>query len=159
LEPTVAESPDLLSIASPPSSGDGLLLRLLLLTGRCHRHLAQRLVGLDDAPAAEWLLLACAAELGEACRQSDLVERLGCSPAHVSGVVERLRQRGWMTADRPVGDRRRQCWRVTPAGSSALAGLRFADQMCDRAEVASLAHLLERLDEALTMPEARRDSA
>lgn len=159
----VAESPDLLPIAPPaPSSGETPWLRLLLLTARCHRSLSQSITGPDEATAPELLLLSCAAERGEFCQQSDLVEMLGCSPAHVSGVVERLRQRGWLTADRQASDRRRQCCHVTPTGLTVLAGLKISPSVADElaTDLAALAALLGRLDLSHSSPApAARNSA
>ncbi len=164
----MAEPQDLLPISSPPTPGpsEEAWLRLLLLSGRCHRELAHRLTAPDDATAAEILVLACFLELGETCQQSDLVERLGCSAAHVSGVVERLRQRGWMTADRAAADRRRQCWRITSAGRVALARVHF--QLSEARALPALNDLLAQLDTAFSLaddpaaehsPSKRRSSA
>jgi len=164
----VAELQDLLSISGhqPPDAAESSWLRLLLLSGRCHRLLAHRLTAPDEATATEILVLACLVELGEICQQSELVERLGCSAGHVSGIVERLRQRGWMTADRAAGDRRRQLWRITPAGRAALAGVRF--RLGAVKLVPALRDLLAQLDSDLsqadgaspeTVPSERRSSA
>lgn len=71
--------------------------------------------------AAETLtLLALEADQGVS-RQSNLIARLGCSPAHVSGVVERLRARGLINSERLPTDRRRQAWRITNEGRDALS--------------------------------------
>lgn len=160
----MAEPQDVLSISGlqPSDAAAGLWLRLLLLSGRCHRQLAHRLIAPDGATESEILVLTCFTELGETCQQSDLVQRLGCSAAHVSGVVERLRQRGWMTADRADGDRRRQRWRITAAGRDALAGVDF--QHSAATALPALNDLLARLEAALSaadapLPPAKRSSA
>lgn len=103
------------------------------------------------------LLLAVAHESPNGCQQSDLVDQLGCSAAHVSGVMERLRQRGWLTADRLPADRRRQSWRVTDLGAAALFQLRSAWQLVATrhgldtldSELPQLLSLLEQLDATL----------
>jgi DNA-binding MarR family transcriptional regulator len=48
--------------------------------------------------------------------QVELAELLGISTAQTSGLVERVRQRGWITPHRDPQDRRRQCWIVTNEG-------------------------------------------
>ncbi len=52
--------------------------------------------------------------------QAELAESLGCSPAQVSGLVERQRLRGLIVGQAASGDRRRQIWRITPQGCELL---------------------------------------
>ncbi len=52
--------------------------------------------------------------------QTQLAKFLGCSPAQVSGIVERLRSRGIISGQVAGGDRRRQVWRITPQGRALL---------------------------------------
>ena len=47
------------------------------------------------------------------------------SPAQMSSVAERLRQRGLLAMERSPLDRRRQVWRSTPAGRGLLAALQL----------------------------------
>lgn len=65
--------------------------------------------------------------------QSQLAAALSLSPAHVSGLVEQLRQQGLLESRRTPSDRRRQLWRITPAGRNALEAV-LADlaQWADR---------------------------
>jgi DNA-binding MarR family transcriptional regulator len=51
--------------------------------------------------------------------QTDLAAELAVSPAQVSAVVDRLRQANRIAAA-PTADRRRQMWRLTPAGRDLL---------------------------------------
>lgn len=71
-------------------------------------------------PAHCSILWQCC-EAGDAGRnQSELAENLAVSPAHVSGLVEDLRQQGLIEAFRPAEDRRRQVWQLTTAGRQQL---------------------------------------
>jgi DNA-binding MarR family transcriptional regulator len=51
--------------------------------------------------------------------QAALAAHLAVSPAQVSAVVDRLRQANHIAAA-PADDRRRQVWRLTPAGQDLL---------------------------------------
>jgi DNA-binding MarR family transcriptional regulator len=55
--------------------------------------------------------------------QRMLAERLTVSAAHVSTVVEALRERGLVHSRRLHEDRRRQCWELSATGSQLLADL------------------------------------
>jgi DNA-binding MarR family transcriptional regulator len=50
-----------------------------------------------------------------------LTERLAVSAAQVSGLVERLRERGFVAPVSNPSDRRRQFWRLTPAGKALVS--------------------------------------
>ena len=52
--------------------------------------------------------------------QNELALALSISPAQMSGIVERLRQRGWLEVQRSTTDRRRQHLRLSHLGSSTL---------------------------------------
>jgi DNA-binding MarR family transcriptional regulator len=52
--------------------------------------------------------------------QAELAVRLAASPAQVSGVVERLRSLALIERDVQPGDRRRQVWRLAPAGRTLV---------------------------------------
>jgi DNA-binding MarR family transcriptional regulator len=52
--------------------------------------------------------------------QAELAVRLAASPAQVSGVVERLRSLTLIERDAQPGDRRRQLWRIAPAGRTLV---------------------------------------
>jgi DNA-binding MarR family transcriptional regulator len=55
-----------------------------------------------------------------ACDQAELAHELAVSPAQVSGVIERLRQRELVERVLGVGDRRRQLWRLAPSGEQLV---------------------------------------
>ncbi len=74
--------------------------------------------------------------------QQDVAAALAVSPAAVSGLVEQLRRRGLMEGWRAESDRRRQLWRLTPAGVDVLDAV-----LCDLAAwAATLEARLERTD-------------
>ena len=52
--------------------------------------------------------------------QVELATAVGVSPAQMSGMVERLRQRGLVEVHRQPLDRRRQFWRTSEAGGELL---------------------------------------
>jgi DNA-binding MarR family transcriptional regulator len=114
-----------------PQSNEGLLradglLRLIYWTGaagrqlrRCLSTLAQQ-AGLTDCELFTiWLCLGD----DDGMVQGALATALGVSPAQMSGIVERLRQRGLIEMRRQVIDRRRQVWRGTAAARQALDSL------------------------------------
>ncbi len=63
-----------------------------------------------------WALLTGDTQLD----QTRMARFLGCSPAQVSGIVERQRSRGNISGQAATGDRRRQVWRITPQGRALL---------------------------------------
>lgn len=70
----------------------------------------------EEVTAEDFLTLRLLETTTDGISQVELAEVLGISPAQTSGLVERLRQRGWITPHRDPHDRRRQCWIVTDAG-------------------------------------------
>jgi DNA-binding MarR family transcriptional regulator len=52
--------------------------------------------------------------------QAELASRLAVSPAQVSGAVERLQSLGLIHGSSDAADRRRQLWRLAPAGSALI---------------------------------------
>lgn len=99
-----------------------------LLDDVCHRVATGRIAARALAELVEafglreiefrllWALSARAVELD----QTQLTEELGCSPAQVSGIVEQQRAKGNLSGQAAAGDRRRQVWRLTPAGNALL---------------------------------------
>ncbi len=75
-----------------------------------------------------WALLTGDTQLD----QTRMAEFLGCSPARVSGVVERQRSRGNIAGHAASGDRRRQVWRITPQGRALLEKIVAAKTASDR---------------------------
>ncbi len=90
---------------------------------------------------------------------------MAVSPAHVSGLVEQLRRKGLLEGHRPVTDRRRQLWRLTPDGCKTLETLvadcsgRLDEWLGSnqREALRQLAdQLIEFLDKSATTTEQRR---
>jgi DNA-binding MarR family transcriptional regulator len=52
--------------------------------------------------------------------QAELASRLAVSPAQVSGAVERLQSCSLIDGASDAADRRRQLWRLAPAGSAVI---------------------------------------
>lgn len=133
---------------------------------RCCRliraHLADHANQHDISDAQFSLLWLCdrAPECGVS--QNQLVAELGMSAAHVSGSVERLRQKGLLSGQRSSNDRRRQLWTLTPAGKSVLKAVlddlgpwskRLNEQFSIKRRD-HLASLLDELNRALSTGEA-----
>ncbi len=60
------------------------------------------------------------ARQSQALDQTELAERLAVSAAQLSGLVERLRKREMLDRVLDGGDRRRQLWRLAPAGEALV---------------------------------------
>jgi MarR family transcriptional regulator, 2-MHQ and catechol-resistance regulon repressor len=95
------------------ASSAGRALRRLLADHAAH-------AGLSDAELL--MLWLCGDAHGMV--QGELATAVGVSPALMSGMVERLRQRSLLEMQRSLVDRRRQVWRTTAAGRQVLADLR-----------------------------------
>jgi DNA-binding MarR family transcriptional regulator len=87
---------------------------------RCLGLLAQGASLTDCELLTIWLCLQSEAGLV----QGELAAAIGVSPAQMSGIAERLRQRGLIEMHRQTLDRRRQVWRGTPAARQVLDNLR-----------------------------------
>lgn len=115
-------------LAPPPARQDAAgWFRLFLCLAQSGHRLEAMLTeaaGGDGLTAPEAALLAGVAELGNECRQSDLVHWLGQSAAQVSGLVERLRQKALLQGRRLADDRRCQCWGLTQEGAAAFERVR-----------------------------------
>ncbi|NIP86427.1 MAG: winged helix DNA-binding protein [Planctomycetales bacterium] len=100
-------------------AGLALLADLAGLTHTLRRMLAAgaRPRGLSDIQLQ--LLDRCAAEQN-GIAQRQLADALAISAAQVSHLVESLRRRDLIVGHRPAEDRRRQVWRLTPAGHQLL---------------------------------------
>jgi len=73
---------------------------------------------------AQWNLLSlCARAPIDGWSQSEMAQGLALSPAHVSQLVELLRQSGHLDGRRAPYDRRRQVWQLTTTGRELLARL------------------------------------
>jgi len=111
-------------LCAPPDSTGDAPLELVYAVACCHRLLRARLIerlgvrGLGDGDF--WVLWLCSLAAPNGFVQHELAASAGVSPAQMSGLVERLRQRGLLAGCRGDRDRRRQYWRLTPAGEDLL---------------------------------------
>lgn len=81
-----------------------------------------------DATASARGLSATEFEVLWLCRlalpsQNQIAEQLSLSPAQISALVERMRGKGLIVGERSIEDRRRQAWRLTPAGREVVEGI------------------------------------
>jgi DNA-binding MarR family transcriptional regulator len=140
-----------------PSSEEALWSGVLLALERAQKQVESLLTEVAEArdlALPEALTLIAAQSLSGVCQQRDLGDRLGWSPGHLSGVVERLRARGLLTAERLPQDRRRQCWRLTDQGQGCVAEIwrdwrsRLGEPSIEAAtfDLASLAEHLNQLE-------------
>ncbi len=90
------------------------------------------------------LLWCCHRASNGGISQTDLAACVGVSAAQVSGLVDQLRRRQLLSAERCGDDRRRQLWKLTEAGDQLL-----------QAALGDLDELAKRLDEQFS----RRDHA
>ena len=74
--------------------------------------------GLTDTEL--FVLRACARGPDPGVAQIDLADQIGASTAQTSGLVEKLRERGWLIDQRDTGDRRRRLWTISPSGRAVL---------------------------------------
>ncbi len=132
---------------------------MLLALERAQKQVESLLSDVADArdlALPEALTLIAAQSLSGVCQQRELGDRLGWSPGHLSGVVERLRARGLLTAERLPQDRRRQCWRLTDLGQSRVAEIwREWRERLGEPKVSAPPFELAELAERLTALEAR----
>jgi DNA-binding MarR family transcriptional regulator len=109
---TPAADADLLRLVQRASSAGRALRRLL----------ADHAAAADLSDAELLMLWLCGDTHGMV--QGELAAAIGVSPALMSGMVEKLRQRTLLEMQRSLVDRRRQVWRTTDAGRQLLADLR-----------------------------------
>lgn len=138
------------SESSPPLAGWWLELaeRLSLCSRQLRQAVAQHGVdpGLSEAELA--LLWACRLPAARGQSQKELAERLCVSPAHVSGLVEQLREAGLLVSQRDGHDRRRQLWQLTPRGEARLQAVvqRLAGWAASCASCPDPQELVQRLE-------------
>jgi DNA-binding MarR family transcriptional regulator len=83
------------------------------------RELAAWVVG-AGVSEAEFRLLWTLFHGGLSLNQAELASRLAVSPAQISGAVERLQAIGLLDGASDAADRRRQLWRLVPAGVALI---------------------------------------
>jgi DNA-binding MarR family transcriptional regulator len=67
------------------------------------------------------ILYLCATRGDEPVPQNELAGQLGISPAQISTLVERLRAKDLIQAQRPAKDRRKKFWQTTARGNELLS--------------------------------------
>lgn len=119
---------------------------VIQLLSQCHRRLrrllAERLSRWELNDTEFLVLWLCRQSADHGLAQHDLAETLGVSPPHVSGLVERLRERGLLTGRRCRLDRRRQLWFLDEAAQQLLQEIR-----------SELEQLAGALDQHLAVPQ------
>ncbi len=131
------------------------LAERIVVCGRELREVLRRLAARQGLSEPEISTLwACLGDQREGMDQRELASRLAISAAQVSGLVESLRAGGLLAGHRDQRDRRRQVWRLTPAGQAALrtavADLAdWAGRLEQRLQAGSSATLTRALDELL----------
>ncbi len=146
--------------ADAPLPADDRLLRLVeraSSAGRALRRLlADRAAAVQLSDAELLVVWLCGDAATPGMVQGDLAVAIGVSPALMSGLVQRLLERGLIEMQRSTVDRRRQVWRTTDLGRRLLAELRplltsLAEQLdgrvCPNEQLAALA-MCERLSAA-----------
>lgn len=109
----------------PGDQAPARLAQLAQATSLCGRglrraiHERTRNLGLTDADLL--VLWSCARRGDLGVAQSCLAREAGLSAAQTSGLLDRLRQTGLVSAHRPSGDRRRQLWHLEPEGERMLS--------------------------------------
>ncbi len=126
--------------------------------GRQFRRAIAECVARRDLSDTDFFVLACCSRAGASgASQTDLAGSIGVSAAQISGVVDRLRGRGLLAAQRNDTDRRRQHWRLTESGQRLLARalddlsvlIRRLDQQLPAADRKTAEHVLARLSAAV----------
>jgi DNA-binding MarR family transcriptional regulator len=102
-------------------------LRLVQAVSFCGRQFRKKLAELSAPHALNdtscLILWACFDTPPEGRAQHELAALLGVSPAQLSGLVDQLGAQGYLMARRPAHDRRRQYWRLTPAGRDVVENI------------------------------------
>jgi DNA-binding MarR family transcriptional regulator len=97
------------------------ILQSIAIFGRQVRRTITGLIreyGLNDSELL--LLWVCGETDAGGIAQNRLASSVGLSTAQVSGLVERLGNRGLIEERRSPGDRRRRLWRITETGRGVL---------------------------------------
>ncbi len=128
--------------SSPPYDA-GKWLELSERISRCARLLRGQIAQQSEvsqlADAEFSVLWTCAAAPAGGLSQKELAAALAVSPAHISGLVEQLRSRGFLRGRRAATDRRRRLWQITPEGRMEVRNLllrldRWARRMDDQTQ-------------------------
>jgi len=94
--------------------------KILVCSRMLREQLSRRADRQEISEGELFLLWACRKAPPMGAGQSQLAESIAVSPAHISGLVEQLRKKGLLEPRRDPADRRRQLWRISPAGYAAI---------------------------------------
>lgn len=110
-------------VAAPPAPARAwteLLHLISICARRLRASLAEQIADLGIGELHFSLLWYCHRSPSKGIGQRELAQAIEVSAAHVSGLLEQLRQRDLLTSDRSRIDRRRQVWRVTASGQELI---------------------------------------
>lgn len=119
---------------------DAINMRLSWLV---RRHMEQDLASFD-LTTPQFMSLSCILRNGSSCTMSEIAESSHHLPATLTGIIDRLYERGLVTRERDPNDRRSLLVSLTQAGRDLL-------EQVDRSKKAWMANLLSGLS-----PEERR---
>lgn len=148
--------------SQPPPCAAGRWIELSEQISLCARLLRGQLAQHDEANRlsdAEFSLLwTCAAAPAGGLSQTELATSLALSPAHISGLVEQLRAKGFLRGRRAASDRRRRLWQITPPGREEVRRMlvhlgKWARQMDERVQdlPEQLTPLVQRLAQTIEL--------
>ena len=88
--------------------------------GRYLRRTLNDLLAEQEMSEEDFLVLALLSDHSTGLSQVEVAATAGISTTQTSGLVERLKNRGWLASARDPQDRRRQVWRLQPGGFEQL---------------------------------------
>ncbi len=93
------------------------LLDVMIMQGS--KRIAEKLTDYD-LTVAQYLSMSALRQKGEECSMSELAERIQQSSATMTGIVDRLVEKGWVTRRRSEEDRRAVYVSLTRTGADIL---------------------------------------
>jgi DNA-binding MarR family transcriptional regulator len=125
------------SARAPADLDAARLLELIHEISKCHRQLRGALLEHArrwEVSDSEFLVLwLCDRAHPAGMAQSEMAAAVGISAARMSGLVEHLRQRGYLISRRSESDRRRQLWQPTAEGRKVLQSI--AESVAQSSEI------------------------
>jgi len=116
----IPPNPNHFESKGPATQWGDLAERIVVCARLLRDDLGQRAGRWDLSEPEFSVLWICRETPPEGIGQNELADSLAISASAVSGLVERLRRRGLLEGRRGQSDRRRQLWRLTPAGRNQL---------------------------------------
>lgn len=126
-DPLIAATPPFLDAAAAWIEG---VVRLYGLAKQSSDLALERATECGLSGPQFWILWAVRSGDGIGICQLELAQQTGLSAAHVSAVVEQLRQNGLLEGQRDPADRRRQVWSLAPLGRQRLTAVMTQVQAC-----------------------------